>query len=160
MNDYNNSESAKWETDPKSGRKFKRIGHTIEYETMIQTAGGLIPESQLAEHQQRYREAEERRSAEQAEALTESHEHKDCPFSDSLRNACKRDKCALFIDGECALSIIANTHGTDYAEQTHKTHAAKCPFSIYGDCENCALYNNGCAFVRIAAATKHKKKTR
>ena len=36
------------------------------------------------------------------------------------------------------------------AEQTQGT---KCPFSIYGRCKGCALFNNGCALVRLAAAT-------
>ena len=87
------------------------------------------------------------------EELKNRPEPKSCPFSDGCNNTCKRDGCPLFLKGKCAIAILADAHGTEQTEQTDQTQATKCPFSIYGRCKGCALFNNGCAVVRLAAAT-------
>ena len=130
--------------------RFRMVGGIKEYEPTITINGLEIPQSQLADYHRRQKEAEERRKAEQAEALKNRPEPKSCPFSSGNNNTCKREKCSLFLKGKCAIAILADTHGTDQTEQTQDT---KCPFSIYGRCKGCALFNNGCALVRLAAAT-------
>ena len=143
-------EPGEWEVD-ENGKRFRRVGKAIEYEMMISVAGGIeIPESELDEYHRRQKEAEERRKAAALEELKNRPEPKSCPFSNGCNNACMREKCSLFIKGKCAIAILADAHGT---EQTEQTQATKCPFSIYGRCKGCALFNNGCALVRLAAAT-------
>ena len=146
-------EPGEWQTDPKTGERFRMIGHIKEYEPVTYISGIPVPESQIADFHKRQKEAEERRKAEQAEALKKRPEPKSCPFSDGCNNTCKREGCPLFLKGKCAIAILADAHGAEQTEQTDQTQAAKCPFSVYGRCNGCALYNNGCAIVRLAAAT-------
>lgn len=146
-------EPGEWEVD-EHGKRFRRVGNIIEYEMMISVAGGIeIPESELDEYHRRQKEAEERRKAAALEELKNRPEPKSCPFSDGCNNTCKREGCPLFLKGKCAIAILADAHGTEQTDQTEQTQAAKCPFSIYGRCNGCALFNNGCALVRLAAAT-------
>lgn len=152
----NEPEPGEWqeEIDKFGGvKRFRMIGHIKEYEPTIIINGLEIPQSQLADYHRRQKEAEERRKAEQAEALKNRPEPKSCPFSSGNNNTCTREKCSLFLKGKCAIAILADAHGTEQADQTEQTQATKCPFSIYGRCKGCALFNNGCALVRLAAAT-------
>ena len=152
----NEPEPSEWqeEIDKFGGvKRFRMIGHIKEYEPTITINGLEIPQSQLADFHRRQKEAEERRKAEQAEALKNRPEPKNCPFSSGNNNTCKREKCSLFLKGKCAIAILADAHGTEQTDQTEQTQATKCPFSIYGRCKGCALFNNGCALVRLAAAT-------
>ena len=152
----NEPEPGEWqeEIDKFGGvKRFRMIGHIKEYEPTIIINGLEIPQSQLADYHRRQKEAEERRKAEQAEALKNRPEPKSCPFSSGNNNTCQREKCSLFLKGKCAIAILADAHGTEQTDQTEQTQATKCPFSIYGRCKGCALFNNGCALVRLAAAT-------
>ena len=146
-------EPGEWQVDQKTGERFRMIGHIKEYEPVTYISGIPVPESQIADFHKRQKEAEERRKAEQAEALKNRPEPKSCPLSDSCNNTCKREGCNIFLKGKCAIAILADAHGTEQADQTEQTQATKCPFSIYGRCKGCALFNNGCAVVRLAAAT-------
>lgn len=147
---YEDESPGEWQVDPKTGERFRMIGKIKEYELMVRIDGIEIPQSQLADYHKRKKEAEERRKAEAMEAAKNRPEPKSCPFSSGNNNACKREKCSLFLKGKCAIAILADAYGT---EQTDQTQATKCPFSIYGRCKGCALFNNGCALVRLAAAT-------
>lgn len=152
----NEPEPSEWqeEIDKFGGvKRFRMIGHIKEYEPTITINGLEIPQSQLADYHRRQKEAEERRKAEQAEAFKNRPEPKSCPFATGCNTTCKREGCTLFLKGKCAIAILADAHGTEQTEQTEQTQATKCPFSIYGRCKGCALYNNGCAVVRLAAAT-------
>ena len=149
----NKPEPGEWQTDPKTGERFRMIGHIKEYEPVTYISGIPVPESQIADFHKRQKEAEERRKAAALEELKNRPEPKSCPFSDGCNNTCKREGCPLFLKGKCAIAILADAHGTEQADQTEQTQAAKCPFSIYGRCKGCALFNNGCAVVRLAAAT-------
>lgn len=149
----NKPEPGEWEVD-ENGKRFRRVGNIIEYEMMISVAGGIeIPESELEEYNRRQKEAEEKRKAAAMEELKNRPEPKSCPFSNGNNNTCQREKCSLFLKGKCAIAILADAHGTEQAEQTEQTQTTKCPFSIYVRCQGCALYNKGCAIVRLAAAT-------
>ena len=152
----NEPEPSEWqeEIDKFGGvKRFRMIGHIKEYEPTIIINGLEIPQSQLADYHRRQKEAAERRKAEQAEALKNRPEPKSCPFATGCNNTCTREKCSLFLKGKCAIAILADAHGTEQTEQTDQAQAKKCPFSVYGRCKGCALYNNGCAIVRLAAAT-------
>ena len=146
-------EPGEWQVDQKTGERFRMIGHIKEYEPVTYISGIPVPESQIADFHKRQKEAEERRKAAELEAWENRPEPKSCPFSDGCNNTCKREGCPLFLKGKCAIAILADAHGTEQTDQTEQTQAAKCPFSVYGRCKGCALYNNGCAIVRIAAAT-------
>ena len=150
---YEDENPGEWqeEIDKFGGvKRFRMIGHIKEYEPTITINGLEIPQSQLEDYHRRQKEAAERRKAEALEAAKNRPEPKSCQFSSGNNNTCWREKCSLFLKGKCAIAILADAHG---AEQTEQTQATKCPFSIYGRCKGCALYNNGCAIVRLAAAT-------
>ena len=66
---YEEEIPGEWQVDPKTGERFRMVGHIKEYEMMIHTSGGIVPASELAEHNKRQKEAEERRKAEALEAL-------------------------------------------------------------------------------------------
>ena len=152
----NEPEPGEWqeEIDKFGGvKRFRMIGHIKEYEPTITINGLEIPQSQLEDYHRRQKEAEERRKAAALEELKNRPEPKSCPFSSGNNNTCTREKCSLFLKGKCAIAILADAHGTEQTDQTEQTQTTKCPFSIYGRCQGCALFNNGCALVRLAAAT-------
>ena len=152
----NEPEPGEWqeEIDKFGGvKRFRMIGHIKEYEPTITINGLEIPQSQLENYHRRQKEAAERRKAEALEAAKNRPEPKSCPFSSGNNNTCWREKCSLFLKGKCAIAILADAHGTEQTDQTEQTQATKCPFSVYGRCKGCALFNNGCALVRLAAAT-------
>lgn len=145
-------EPTEWKVDPKTGQRYRDVGKIREYEMMIHTSGGVVPASQLEDFHKRQKEAEERRKAEALEAAKNRPEPKSCPFSDGMSNQCKREGCKIFLNGKCALAILADATGAEI-EAAPATDKRKCPFSVYGRCEGCALFSKGCALVRLAAAT-------
>ena len=144
-----------WQVDPKTGERFRMIGKIKEYELMVRIDGIEIPQSQLADFHRRRKEAEERRKAEAMEAAKNRPEPKSCPFANGCNTTCKREGCKIFANGKCALATIADASGVEIEEAPAKDNR-KCPFSIYGHCKGCALYNKGCAIVRLAASTINK----
>ena len=132
-------------------RRYRMIGNCKEYEMDVTVDGITIPQSQLEDYHRRKKEAEERRKAAATEELKNRPEPKSCPFSDGCNNTCKRDGCNIFLKGKCSIATIADASGVEIEEAPAQN--SKCPFSIYGRCQGCALYNKGCAIVRIAAAT-------
>ena len=131
--------------------RFRMVGGIKEYEPTITINGLEIPQSQLEDYHRRQKEAEERRKAAALEELKNRPEPKSCPFSDGCNNTCKREGCNIFLKGKCSIATIADASGVEIEEAPAQN--SKCPFSIYGRCQGCALYNKGCAIVRIAAAT-------
>ena len=144
-----------WQVDPKTGERFRMIGKIKEYELMVRIDGIEFPQSQLADYHNRKKEAEERRKAEAMEAAKNRPEPKSCPFANGCNTTCKREGCKIFANGKCALATIADASGVEIEEAPAKDNR-KCPFSIYGHCKGCALYNKGCAIVRLAASTINK----
>ena len=144
-----------WQVDPKTGERFRMIGKIKEYELMVRIDGIEIPQSQLADYHKRKKEAEERRKAEAMEAAKNRPEPKSCPFANGCNTTCKREGCKIFANGKCALATIADASGVEIEEAPAKDNR-KCPFSIYGHCKGCDLYNKGCAIVRLAASTINK----
>ena len=152
---YEEVNPGEWQVDHKTGERFRMVGHIKEYEMMIHTSGGIVPASELAEHNKRQKEAEERRKAAADEAWKNRPEPKSCPFANGCNTLCKREGCKIFANGKCALATIADASGVEIEEAPAKDNR-KCPFSIYGHCKGCALYNKGCAIVRLAASTINK----
>ena len=149
-------EPGEWqeEVDAYGGvKRFRMIGQIKEYEPTITINGLEIPQSQLEDYHRRQKEAAERRTAEALEAAKNRPEPRSCPFSNGCNNTCAREKCSLFLKDKCAIAILADAHGAEQTDKTEQTQATKCPFSIYGRCQGCALFHNGCALVRLAAAT-------
>lgn len=132
-------------------KRFRMIGHIKEYEPTITINGLEIPQSQLENYHRRQKEAEERRKAEALEAAKNRPEPKSCPFSNGCNNTCQREGCKIFLKGKCSIATIADASGVEIEEAPAK--GSKCPLSIYGNCQSCALFNHGCALVRLAAAT-------
>lgn len=152
---YEDENPGEWQVDPKTGERFRMIGKIKEYELMVRIDGIEIPQSQLADYHKRKKEAEERRKAEAMEAAKNRPEPKSCPFANGCNTLCRREGCKIFANGKCALATIADASGVEIEEAPAKDNR-KCPLSIYGHCEGCALYNKGCAVVRLAASTINK----
>lgn len=141
-----------WKVD-KFGQRYRETapGHR-EYEPTITLSGGIeIPMSQLDEYHRRQKEAEEKRRQAAMEEMRNKPAPRSCPFVSGCNTMCKKEKCRIFLDGKCSLAIIADATGAEIEETPARDK--KCPFSIYGHCESCALYSKGCAIARIATAT-------
>ena len=141
-----------WKVD-EHGKRYRETapGHR-EYEMTITLSGGIeIPVSQLDEYHRRQKEAEEKRRQAALEEMENRPAPRSCPFMDGCNNICRREKCRIFLDGRCSIAVIADATGAEIEEALARDK--KCPFSIYGHCESCALYSKGCAIARIATAT-------
>ena len=148
---YEEENPGEWQVDPKTGERFRMIGKIKEYELMVRIDGIEIPQSQLSDYHKRKKAAEEERLKKALEEAQNRPPAKSCPFANGCNTTCRRDACKIFIDGRCAISIIGDAAGVEI-EEAPATDKRKCPFSIYGKCEGCALYHHGCAITRIAAA--------
>ena len=144
-----------WKID-EHGKRYRETAPGLrEYEMTITLSGGIeIPVSQLDEYHRRQKEADEKSRQAALEEMKNRPTPRSCPFMDGCNNTCRREKCRIFLDGKCSLAIIADATGAEIEEAPARDK--KCPFSIYGHCENCALYSKGCAIVRIATATNNK----
>ena len=145
-----------WKIEPETGKRYRRIGNSIEYEMLIQTDAGLIPESQLAEHNSRMREqreAEQKRIAAELKAEQERPK-KTCPLRDGLNTTCGGDKCAFYLDNYCALAQISDR------PPAKKTKGLKCPLNYCYVChESCALFSNGgCKIIDFVKGLKQPGK--
>lgn len=140
-----------WQIDPKTGERYRMVGHIKEYEMMVHTSGGIVPQSELADFHKRQKEAEERRKAAAAEEWKNRPPARSCPFANGCNTLCKREQCKIFHNGKCSIATVGDAVGVEI-EEAPANDKRKCPFSIYGKCEGCALYNHGCAVVKIAAA--------
>ena len=141
-----------WKVD-KFGQRYRETapGHR-EYEPTITLSGGIeIPMSQLDEYHRRQKEAEEKRRQAALEEMKNRPAPRSCPFTDGCNTLCRREQCKIFYEGQCSIATLADAVGVEIEEAPAK--GKKCPFSIYGHCDGCALYNKGCAVVRLAAAT-------
>ena len=152
---YEEVNPGEWQVDPKTGERFRMIGKIKEYELMVRIDGIEIPQSQLSDYHKRKKAAEEERLKKALEEAQNRPPAKSCPFANGCNTSCKREGCKIFANGKCALATIADASGVEIEEAPAKDNR-KCPFSIYGHCEGCALYNKGCAVVRLAASTINK----
>ena len=152
---YEEENPGEWQVDPKTGERFRMIGKIKEYELMVRIDGIEIPQSQLSDYHKRKKAAEEERLKKALEEAQNRPPAKSCPFANGCNTSCKREGCKIFANGKCALATIADASVVEIEEAPVKDNR-KCPFSIYGHCKGCALYNKGCASVRLAASTINK----
>lgn len=137
-----------WEVEPETGRRFRRIGSSVEYEMDVFINGIPVPQSQLEEFTASMREADER-AKEEARRAKEAEEAARpkafCPFKDGLATTCNGEKCAIFVNDKCALAqLIPGTPA--------RTKKGQCPISRAArPCtEDCALYYaGGCKLTAI-----------
>lgn len=144
MSRYQQSFPGEWEIEPETGRRFRRIGgNCIEYEMQVYVDGIPVPQSELEAHHARMKEAEAR-AREEARRAEEAAPKASCPFKDGLSTTCTGEKCALFLNGGCALAqLIPGTPA--------RTRKGQCPISraARGCTEDCALYAGGCKLTAI-----------
>lgn len=134
-------EPGEWQTEttPYGGvRRYRMIGGMKEYEPEING----IPQSVFFRSQQAQKEQREKQlKEEQARAAEKAARRRNCPFSDGMQTDCKREACALFMDG-CTLARLTPAKDTE---------GLQCPFSRYRHkCrKDCALYKGGCTLTGI-----------
>lgn len=128
-----------WQYDKVSGRRYRMIGNTKEWEPEILTASaGNIPRADLSRHNEM---EEARKEAEKsgAKEREEVDRIKFCPFKSGMGNNCSPRYCALYVSGACALSMIGKSPAAE-------TKGRYCPFTRgkYACNVQCALYEGGC----------------
>lgn len=135
------------------GKRYRELGKgCIEFEPTVSINGLEIPQSELAAYNASRRASQERAAKNTATAENAAQSRQNCPFSSGCDTTCTGDKCALFLNGACAISTIADATGAEVS-----TNGKRCPFSPSAHCGDCALNNHGCSFVRIAAAYKKER---
>ena len=133
-------EPGEWQREPGNfGRRYRIVGGIKEYEMQIQTAGGMITESQL--------EAENRAAKPQKERPAQ---RPDCPFKDGVKNSCSGESCALYLKGGCTLAQIGS------GQPAKDTAGLQCPFNRYKCSTTCALYKKGCMFTAVIKESEGK----
>lgn len=132
---------SEWLVD-EHGKRYRQLGKGMrEYEMMIHTAAGEIPQSQLADFHKRNKEAEERRRAAEKEAAANRKPARMCPFRTGLSTSCKND-CTFFTEDGCRLA----THPA-----TQDTQGRHCVFNNHVCDSTCAMYNHGCTLPPVPA---------
>lgn len=136
-------ETGEWQPDPESGLLCRKVGNTIEYETVYNINGFSVPQSQLADFNKRMKEADEKYKEEQREAMQKP-PMPLCPFRYAMTDACKGPQCALYADGCTLARMFKGKAGRD-------TKGLKCPVCVCdGVCrEDCVLFDGGCKITSI-----------
>ena len=142
-----------WQTD-EQGQRFRMVGNCCkEYEMILNIDGFQVPESELEEFHKLRKAAQDERlriAAEKQKAESQI-PHYACPFQTGLDNLCKRDQCALYIDG-CQI-----TNFLKYAPPAKDTKGLCCPISNNFPCRtDCVFYKNGCMFTGQIKKTEIK----
>lgn len=107
-----------WETDS-DGKRFRRVGNTVEYEPTILTTYGVLTQRQLADMNARKSKPDFTNS--------EIPRAKFCPFKTGMRKDCDQDSCAWFTVSGCAKRC------------PHPAAKRKCPYTHIACTYNCAL---------------------
>lgn len=135
-----------WKTD-EQGKRYREVGnHMREYEMMIHTEAGYIPQSQLADFQKRSREAAEQRRRAELEAKR-NEPTAQCPFRSGMNTTCKSD-CTFFADPGCRLAA----HNA-----IQDTQGKQCVFTGRKCDSTCAMYKNGCALPPLPTINKTER---
>lgn len=132
-----------WQTEvnPYGGvRRYRMIGNCKEYEMMVTVDGMRIPQSEVKAYHERKRQRE---AAQRIQATQiQQPPPQNCPFTSGLNTDCRREKCALFLDG-CTLAKIGNR------QPAKDTKGLQCPFNHCSCNEQCALYKGGCTLTAV-----------
>lgn len=147
---YQRPEPGEWQTD-EYGRRFRMIGNCKEYEMEING----VPQSVFLESNRRMKEQREKQlKEEQAKAAERAAQRRNCPFSDGMQTDCKREACALFMDG-CTLARLTDR------PPAKATEGLQCPLSKYKSAcrKDCALFKaTGCTLTGIKTNTESEDK--
>lgn len=103
------------------------------------STGGWINQQDLAEHNARQQQADKEhlhQMRKQAEAAPKG----GCPFSGAANPICTGEKCALYLDGQCALA---------QRPAAKDTRGLACPLTHSRCSESCALFCGGCTLTSL-----------
>ena len=130
-----------WETG-KDGKRFRRIGGMIEYESQILTTRGVLTQTQLDSG------AAKEPATVRVEQRVEIQES-TCPFAAGMRRFCRED-CALYLKG-CTLARLTDQ------PPAKDTKGIKCPFSKMACVTSCALYRGGGCVLTAITTTESEE---
>lgn len=126
--------ASEWQYD-KLGRKYRRVGNSIEYAPTVTVDGIEVYQDELEEHHRRNKEAAQRFLEEEQRKAQKLDTGKICPLQDPLHIATKcRTDCAFYTDTGC---IMKRRPAQD------DTKGKRCPYMRTCQ-ESCALYDQGC----------------
>ena len=122
-------------------RRYRIVGGIKEYEMMVQTSSGVVPESEIEE---RNRLAKKEKDERLKAAALEDVPLKICPFSDpgGEIKRCSGDRCAFYDDKGCAAFRGAS--------EDHNTIGKQCPMLLRQPCRReCSFYfPDGCSMLK------------
>lgn len=129
------------------GRRFRKVGHCIEYEPEINGMPRSVFFASQKAQKQRDEENRKREAAEMAAAQT----GRDCPFKigrNNMKCSCEKS-CAFYLDTGCAFARM-DTPATKDTKDMDCIIARKCN-------ERCAMYNHGCTLIDLVKGMKPGK---
>ena len=136
-------EPGEWQQEPGPfGRRFRMIGNTKEYEPDI---NGIPAHIFYANNKAKAEES----AAQKATPKPAPAAQHNCPFTNGINNACKRENCALYVGDSCTLAQIVGRPAQD-------TAGRQCPFNKQQCRKDCALYKDGCTLTSILLVKKGK----
>lgn len=143
-------ETGEWQIN-EHGKRYRRVGNTIEYEQEFWMGGVFVPESKLDEFLEARRAADELRKQEEQRRLEEERKRPKyfCPFQSGIRDICEGNSCAFYHDNACALSRINRT--PEYDSIGRRCPISKCSSKCRNDC---ALYRDGCLLTAVRIINK------
>lgn len=128
------------------GKRFRKVGHTIEYEPEING----VPQSVFLRSQKAQKVADGERWKREAEEHAARQTNRDCPWKEGrnqVKTSCEKD-CPFYHDG-CVFAAVL-------IEPTTDTKDKYCP--IAGRCkERCAMYAHGCKLIELVKGMKPGK---
>jgi hypothetical protein len=140
-----------WQRDS-LGRKFRQVGHVIEYAATVQTSHGVVYQDELQTFNKRVAEREERKRREEAAALAAAKTGRTCPckigrYSSGI--SCEKS-CAFYTGSGCTFASIDGPATKDTVNMDCII-ARKCN-------ERCAMFNHGCTLIDAVESLKQLRK--
>lgn len=137
-----------WQYDS-MGRKFRKVGNSIEYAARIMTSSGTVYEDELEDHNRRMKAQTDQIMKERQEAIKAAYTGRKCPFKEArggMHTIC--EKSCAFYEYENNICNFANMN----APAPQDTKNKQCPIVgrlCHGDIgDACAMYyNGGCTLV-------------
>lgn len=131
-----NANSQDWKLDPRTHKRYRKIGNTIEYETEVTVGGVTIPQSQLVDFNRRELERKQKENEERNRRATEE-KALFCPlFASRMHSTCIKGECAFYTETGCQMS----------KSEPRATQGKKCPISNRKCNTDCALFKQGCTY--------------
>lgn len=123
-----------WQYD-QWGKKYRKVGHMIEYAPTVTIDGVEIYQDELEDFHKRNKEVQQKWQEEEAKKEQQKRTDKICPLQDPLhiQKKCSTD-CAMYTATGCAMKR---------RKATADTEGKPCPYMR--QCKaDCALYDQGC----------------